>query len=77
VALQKAKLDYLQQANGRMKAPSYWAGLVLMGDTEPVHLSASNGWLYYVLWAVLVGAVIYWLYRRKSKINSMGGRAQE
>lgn len=36
-ALRKAKLQYLQNAEGRMLAPAHWAGLVMMG--EPVALS--------------------------------------
>jgi len=35
-ALQQAKLSYLQHAEGRMLLPGYWAGLVIMGDMEPV-----------------------------------------
>ena len=33
-ALRNAKLDYLSKSSGRMLAPQYWAGLVLMGDTS-------------------------------------------
>lgn len=36
VALQQAKLSYLQQAEGRMQLPGYWGGLVIMGEMEPV-----------------------------------------
>src|SRR5690606_21468231 len=32
-ALRQAKLSYLSKAEGRMLAPQYWAGLVIMGDT--------------------------------------------
>lgn len=35
-ALQKAKLEYLQNANGRMMDPKYWAGLTIMGDMDPI-----------------------------------------
>ena len=39
-ALQQAKLQYLEQAEGRLLAPSYWAGLVMLG--QPVQLSFEN-----------------------------------
>lgn len=41
-ALRLAKLSYLGNAGGRMLAPQYWAGLVLMGDTAPIHFPTSG-----------------------------------
>jgi CHAT domain-containing protein len=35
-ALRQAKLTYLKTAEGRMLAPQYWAGLVIMGDVSPI-----------------------------------------
>ena len=35
-ALRQAKLSYLKEADGRMLAPQYWAGIVIMGDTSPI-----------------------------------------
>jgi CHAT domain-containing protein len=47
VALQKAKLDYLQQAPSRMIHPEYWAGLALMGELDPIPLETSfEGWWF-------------------------------
>ncbi len=51
-ALQQAKLAYLQQADGRMKSPVYWAGLVLMGDSGTVILSPKNS---YAKWFWIAG----------------------
>jgi CHAT domain-containing protein len=61
-ALRQAKLTYLQQAQGRTLSPQYWAGLVLMGDPDPIEGLARPviryGWLLLalvclaVLWAV-------------------------
>ena len=64
-ALQKAKLDYLQTANGRMIAPQYWAGLVLMGNTDAILLQNNRQWLYYVIAAVSVCALLFFSYRKK------------
>ena len=55
VALQKAKLDYLSTAEGRTLSPQYWAGLVLIGDANPVDLQPSNLWW---IWAILILMVI-------------------
>ncbi|MEX1132071.1 MAG: CHAT domain-containing protein [Flavobacteriales bacterium] len=50
-ALRQAKLDYLATANGELALPYYWAGLVLVGDVEPVEL--GTGWP----WAMILGVV--------------------
>src|SRR5690606_6274622 len=60
-ALQKAKLNYLQTAAGRMIAPQYWAGLVIMGDTTPILLKNRWQWLYYVIIAVFVVAGFFYI----------------
>ncbi|MEO7312474.1 MAG: CHAT domain-containing tetratricopeptide repeat protein [Chitinophagaceae bacterium] len=48
-ALQQAKLWYLKSNNGRLLAPQYWAGLVLMGDTAPIqftpHINSTWWWI--------------------------------
>ena len=58
-ALQKAKLDYLSTAKGRTLSPQYWAGLVLIGDTNPIDLQPSNLWW---IWSILVLMVILALF---------------
>lgn len=45
-ALRKAKLAYLKNAEGRTQSPQYWAGLILMGDTEPIALTGSDLWYW-------------------------------
>jgi CHAT domain-containing protein len=47
-ALQKAKIDYLQNTNGLTAHPYFWATHILIGDTTPIQSSKSNA-LYYVL----------------------------
>ena len=46
-ALRQAKLSYLQQSDGRMLAPQYWAGLVIMGDTAPIVFKENSRTKWY------------------------------
>jgi hypothetical protein len=66
-ALREAKLQYLQQSNGRLLAPSYWAGLVMMG--EPVHLSfnPSTNYTFWIAGGVLLVGLIAVFFLRKPK----------
>ncbi len=63
-ALRQAKLEHLEQADEELRLPYYWAGLVLVGDVEPVELTdgPSAWWL-----AVIAGslAVLIGWYRRR------------
>ncbi|NOX86532.1 MAG: CHAT domain-containing protein [Chlorobi bacterium] len=64
-ALQQAKLEYLKTENGRALSPKYWAGLILIGDTSPIPVSASGNrliWFFGIL--VLLGAGFYF-FRKK------------
>lgn len=64
-ALKNAKLDYLANAKGRTLHPQYWAGLVLMGDTAPIDLSASTNWLWWILVIITLIVVTFLLYRKR------------
>lgn len=70
-ALRKAKLSYLEEAEGRMLSPRYWAGLVIMGDTAPVVLEKRKPvWLWWLvagglLIILLTGILIYKRQHRK------------
>jgi len=69
IALQEAKLDYLDNATieARYKTPAYWSHLVLIGDGQPV---ASSGWnwrLTGVILLVFLGIII--LFRKKAARN--------
>ncbi|MGB8193806.1 MAG: CHAT domain-containing protein, partial [Chitinophagaceae bacterium] len=69
-ALRQAKLNYLSSAQGRMLAPQYWAGLVLMGDPSPVtvkELNTASTWWWIgcgILLVAIVGVVL--LKRRRA-----------
>lgn len=69
-ALQKAKLNYLEQAEGRMLTPQYWAGLVIMGDTSPVNIqvkSRGTNWTILAAGLIFFCAGIFFYYLKKAK----------
>ena len=68
-ALQQAKLAYLQQADGRMKAPIYWAGIVLMGDAGEVTLSPNNKYEKWLLLAGVLGlaGIVFFVVKKKQR----------
>lgn len=65
IALQRAKQEWLQKEEGINQLPNYWAGLIVVGDTEP--LPSTN----YALWGaglfalLVIDALILWRERRK------------
>ncbi|MEM6724470.1 MAG: CHAT domain-containing tetratricopeptide repeat protein [Bacteroidota bacterium] len=63
-ALRQAKLTYLSSATNRAALPEYWAGLVLMGDTDPMEFPEDNSRWYWILALMAaVGVGIYWRVR--------------
>lgn len=53
LALQKAKLEFLQTASRERSMPCYWAGPVLVGKTDTIELSKPDHWK----WLVVVGGI--------------------
>lgn len=68
-ALQRAKLDYLGEAEGRMAFPQYWAGLVIIGDTSPIPMEKSSSFWWWVAGGVLA-LVFLWLTGRTRAQNA-------
>lgn len=66
-ALRQAKLEYLERASKELRLPYYWAGLVLVGDVEPVEVSGGMG----RYWRWLVGGILlvvgFLLFRRMQR----------
>ncbi|MBK9174983.1 MAG: CHAT domain-containing protein [Flavobacteriales bacterium] len=63
-ALRQAKLDHLDGAPAELALPYYWAGLVLVGDVEPVDIGSRI-----LLWPLVLGAVLiaFFLWRRAKR----------
>jgi CHAT domain-containing protein len=73
-ALQRAKLDYLETAQGNKKDPFYWAPFILMGDWQPVDFPVSSRWTRLVgiagLGLALLIALIVVISRRRTAEKS-------
>ena len=69
VAMNNAKMDYLNQAGPLEAHPYFWAGYVNIGDISPLSINTRNPLLTY-LWGLLiipVLMVIVILKRRKKR----------
>ncbi|MFK7756275.1 MAG: CHAT domain-containing protein [Flavobacteriales bacterium] len=71
VALQRAKLAYLNTEEGRTLNPRYWSGLVLMGDTSamPLHFTGSIWWIL-ALSLVLVIIIAFLMRKKGARVNA-------
>jgi len=64
-ALQKAKMNYLQNADGLTANPYFWAGFVVIGNPLPVLFSTGVwDWWLLIVPALLLGWI---LFRKKYK----------
>ncbi|QAA82652.1 CHAT domain-containing protein [Aequorivita sp. H23M31] len=65
-ALKKAKFKYLSTVEGRGAAPQYWAGLVLVGDTSPLHLqNNTNPIWWWILGLGLISLIFVYFYQKR------------
>ncbi|UFH57298.1 CHAT domain-containing protein [Spirosoma sp. KNUC1025] len=69
IALQRAKQDWLKSANQTNQMPNFWAGLIIVGDTEP--LDRIN----YALWVTVVSLLAFgiagvWFWQKKRVTKS-------
>ncbi|HEX5026763.1 MAG TPA: CHAT domain-containing tetratricopeptide repeat protein [Agriterribacter sp.] len=64
IALQKAKLEFLETASKEKSMPYYWAGPVLIGKADVINMHTSYSWKWIIAFAgagfVLFGAVRIW-----------------
>lgn len=72
IALQQAKLQYLQRARGMAQHPFLWAAFVPLGDSRPIELQSRIGYYYFlgavlVLMALLTTAKIYVARRKRHR----------
>ncbi len=69
-ALRQAKLQYLRVAKGRMLSPQYWAGLVLVGDSDAIQLEKNKSytnWWFIAAILLVIGGVIAFVYKKRTK----------
>ncbi len=67
-ALQKAKLEYLKNANGRTIEPQYWSGIILIGNSNPIGLTSNFN--SYFVWAFIIGLFLFYIYYIKLNKNN-------
>ena len=67
-ALRLAKLEYILKSQDRTVSPQYWAGLVIIGNTEPIELKTSTNLIWIAFTGLLFIAIsVYYLYKTKKK----------
>lgn len=65
-ALKQAKLQYISQTKGRTLSPQYWAGLVLIGDPEPIAgLESKKNTVIWLVGIGLLFALTFLLFFKK------------
>ena len=70
VALQKAKINYLENADQLTAHPFFWAGMVLSGEATPIKSNSTfSSWQYAAL--IFLGIAFYFLFRIKRKSNKV------
>ena len=68
LALQKAKLEFMQTGSRKEFMPYYWAAAVVAGKTDMMKGKKSRAWVYYsVLAAMAMLATLTWLVWKKRK----------
>jgi CHAT domain-containing protein len=69
VALQKAKLEFFNNASEENQLPFYWAPAILIGKTDPIHFKKSTHWIFLLFISGLTGFILFGLsrYFRKTK----------
>jgi CHAT domain-containing protein len=65
-ALREAKLKFLTEADEVKSNPYYWSGFVYTGNQKPLAVANNVLW-YYVFSAIGVMAILFLVWRMKSK----------
>ena len=63
VALQKAKLEFLETASIEKSMPYYWAGPVLVGKTDVIELNKAYPWKWIALF-LSIGCIGFFAVRK-------------
>lgn len=68
VALQKAKMKFIQSGSRDKAMPYYWAGTILVGKTDAIEFRKQYSWKYLIAISIIAG-LIAWGHRRLKKRN--------
>jgi hypothetical protein len=63
-ALRESKLKFLENADPVKAHPFFWAGYVIVGKTNHVHLSRYGLWPEIILISLIVAMISFFLYRK-------------
>lgn len=68
LALQKAKLSFIQEAGGESRLPYFWAAPILVGKTDPIIVTRTEAWKHlFVIFAVVGFFYLAWRISPKQK----------
>lgn len=68
VALQKAKLDFIQNAPKGKKLPYYWAAAILAGKTDAIEMGHRFNWYWVAMGAgIILAGLGFFLIKRKKR----------
>jgi len=71
VALQKAKLDFIDTSPKKRRLPYYWAAMVVVGKTDAVEVNAGFQWKWIALMGVtILITLVYFGIKRKNKLTA-------
>lgn len=66
-ALREAKLTYLKEVRGTIGHPMFWAAYVMMGNINPIVISAQGNWILYVAGGFLLVVLLALIAWKRSK----------
>ena len=68
-ALQKAKLSYIQSGEKGNILPYYWADLILIGNSDPIHFSTGQktNWLFLTMLLTVLALLVLFLIMKSNK----------
>lgn len=66
-ALRKAKLQYLDQADGSLQHPFFWAGMVLLGQDDPIEVKSWLPPRYWFFLLIILLSVAWMFFKRKKR----------
>ena len=73
LALQRAKLEYIQKNTGEKSLPYYWASAVMVGKTDAIFHSNPYPRII-ILFFIMISGIIFWKLRaKKHPIPEAGG----